>query len=929
MRNQAIHRIVFFVAASLCLMARATDARPATWYVSPRGNDAWSGRLAEPNAAGSDGPFASLERARDAIRREKAGGALASAARVLVRGGNYYLARPFTLEPQDSGTAAAPVVYAAYPGEKPILSGGRPITGWKPGQGHLWQVEIPEVRAGTWYFHELFVNGQRRDRARLPREGYLRAVGPLVDYPHRRDPFGGNREIRMGFKFKPGDLKRSWRNLEDVNVVLYHSWTNSLHWIDTVDDAAGTVRFANPAQWPVGWWEREQRYFVDNVREALDVPGQWYLDRKTGLLEYYPLPGEDMARAACVAPVLETLVQFDGVWEENRLVHDVVLRGLCFEDADWSFPDHRQQLDGQSAEFLTAAVLARGAERLGLENCEIAHVGEYGVWLAAGCKNNRIVHCEIHDLGGGGVRVGETTRRPGKSQRRGPAPVGSATTIEGTGLRDTGHNTIDNNFIHDGGHVFAAGTGVFLGHAAYNEITHNEICDFNYSGICAGWVWGYAPSPSHHNRIADNHIHHLGWGVLSDMGGVYTLGPQPGTVVAHNLVHHVNAYSYGGWGLYTDEGSSEIVLENNVVYDTKTGGFHQHYGRDNVIRNNIFAFSREMQIVRSREDLKNSLTVEHNIVYCDNDQVLTRVWRNGDYHVDYNDYWSSAHAVPLFDGRDFDQWRASSGQDQHSVVADPRFVDAGRRDFRFQPDSPALALGFQPIALSGFGLYGEAAWVERPKQVVRGEFVLPPTAAPTPTGIDDGFENTPVGSRAENAMTRGEEQGASVRVSDAVAATGRHSLKFVDAEGMAHAWDPHIFYDKLHCLPGIARGSFDIRLGPGCLVSHEWRDAERPYHAGPSLRFEADGQLASGRTQLLRLPLDQWIHVEISCGLGPAATGSFDLSVTIPGQPPRQFTRLPLMSKDFHRLQWFGFSSNATKKVEFYVDNIKLVTGGR
>ena len=171
--------------------------------------------------------------------------------------------------------------------------------------------------------------------------------------------------------------------------------------------------------------------------------------------------------------------------------------------------------------------------------------------------------------------------------------------------------------------------------------------------------------------------------------------------MAHNLVHHVNAYSYGGWGLYTDEGSSDIVLENNVVYDTKTGGFHQHYGREQRHPQQHLRLLPGDANRRSREDLKNSLTLLHNIVYCDNDQVLTRVWRNGDYHVDYNDYWTTAAAVPLFDGRDFDQWRATSGQDRHSILADPRFVDAGRRNFQLQPGSPALALGFRPIALLG------------------------------------------------------------------------------------------------------------------------------------------------------------------------------------------------------------------------------------
>ncbi len=675
----------------------AEDPPEIVFYVSTNGNDSWSGTTAWPSPRGTDGPFATVARAQRAVREARAHQDVR--VTILIRGGLYELKEPLLFGHDDGGSVQSPVTYAAYPGEHPVFSGGSSISGWQRGNESLWTAKIPPTGEGEWYFHQLFVDGQRQTRARTPNEGYFHTAGtlqPLTD----REKARRDEEYKIGFRYQGDDLQR-WTGLEDVNIFLYHSWTCSLHWIESLDEENHTVRFINPCSWPVGYWDLHQRYHVENCLEALDSPGEWYLDRPTGTLHYWPPEGQDPNELEIIAPRLRHLLILQGDLDDGLTVDHLILKGLSFQHADWVV-DRSRAVDGQAATFLSAAIVATGARNCVLEDCEIAHVGEYGVILGEGCKNNRIVHSEIHDLGAGGVRLGQTGL-PEEEERQ------------------ADHNSVDNCFIHDGGHVFRAGIGVWIGRSSYNTVSHNEICDFFYSGCSVGWSWGYAASSAHDNVLEYNHIHDIGKGVLSDMGGIYTLGISPGTVERFNLIHDIYSYSYGGWGLYTDEGSSNIVLEGNVVYNTKSGSFHQHYGRENLLRNNILGPALEATIIRSREEEHISFTLQHNIIVTRNGNVLGGAWSNGNYRMDSNLYWDTNNILGEdmnFGGLDFQRWQVA-GHDEHSLVDDPMFADAEHHDYSLRSGSPALGLGFQPIDTGIIGLYGEPEWVEAPKKIVR------------------------------------------------------------------------------------------------------------------------------------------------------------------------------------------------------------------
>jgi hypothetical protein len=672
----------FALSAFLAAVCTVASAQKADFYVAPQGNDRWSGHLDAPNSRRTDGPFATPARAQTAVRELLRTFAPGRARPILVelRGGVYTLTAPLVFLPEDSGTPQTSVTYAAYPGEEPILSGGVPITGWKTdGQGR-WTVTLPEVKRGAWNFAQLWVDGQRRFRPRLPKQGYYtiaEAVGPSP---------AAQRKGYDRFQFRPGDLNGGWSNQNDIEALCFQTWSMArlpIAEIDTHDE--NVVTFTGHTAGLDSWaaLPKGNRYLLENVKEALSVPGEWYLDRPTGELTYLPLPGERIDHTHIVAPRLDHLVELRGAPNGKPAVSSLVFRGLQFLHTNWVTPREGHACP-QAEVDLSAAITAVGAFDCQFLDCTIAHTGAWAIEWGEGCQHNIVQGCALTDLGAGGVKIGETAQRSDESQ------VAS-------------ENVVVDSLISGGGRLHPAAVGVWIGESDGNKVYHNIIEDLYYTGVSVGWTWGYGPSLCNHNLIADNEIAHLGQGVLSDMGGVYTLGLSPHSVVRHNLIHDVNAFSYGGWGIYFDEGTTGMVAMDNVVYDTKTGGFHQHYGQDNVVQNNIFALARQDgQIIRTRAEDHRSFTFEHNIVYYKTGGLLGSNWSGNNYQLDYNLYWNAAGETVTFSGLSLTQWQ-QKGQDLHSVIADPEFVDPEHGDFRFRSPEIAQRIGFRPILFTDFG----------------------------------------------------------------------------------------------------------------------------------------------------------------------------------------------------------------------------------
>lgn len=900
------HRVPPFVCAIAAILAltgcRSPRPPPAEFYVSPRGNDAWSGRLAAPDAGRTDGPFATFERARQAVRELKAADpARADPIRVLIRGGTYRLPRTLVFEPADSGKEAAPVVYEAWPGEEPVLSGGETVAGWREVASGRWEVTLPDVAAGTWYFSQLYVNDQRRYRPVIPREGYRFIAAPM--YPSQ-----GENPDR--FVFRPGEFRADGHALNDIEVTTFHLWTMDRLRIQSLDEARRVVTFTGPSHsrdqaplTPSTW------YRVENAREALSEPGEWYLDRASGVLTYLARPGERPDRVAVVAPRLESLVRFQGDVEKGAFVEHVVFRGLTFAHQGWNTPARGYGFP-QCDLPPESAVSGRNARHCALEGCVVRHTAGYAVDWGDGCRSNRVERCELFDLGGGGVKIG-------------PIRLGwEADTNKWAGgcvVRDT--------LIAHGGRVFPAAVGVWIGHADHNVVEHNEIFDFYYSAVSVGWKWGAGFSPAHHNLVASNHLHHLGQGVLSDLGGIYTLGESPGTALRANHIHHVARARYGGWGIYFDEGSSNVLAEANLVHHTQDAGLHQNYGNENIVRGNLFAFGTNGLMRFSDARRSCGMTIESNLFLAvatnlfEVDHIPREFRFRGNFYAAVGD----VDDLRFTNGLALAAWRAVESD---AVSGDPGLMAPAAGDFRFRPDSAASRAGYAVLDPASAGRRTRSNRTDRLPPVPPAFPPAPPPTAGAPAAVADDFELGAVGQRAIDFVTDVGGAGRVAIADDAAAGGSRHALRFEEGGGSPLPWQPHLYCPAVYNR-GEIRNAFEIRLGPGAHVNWEWRDWPqfgRGYSAGPSITVRPDGMLAAAGKDLLRLPAGQWVRLEMRCGVGDRCDGTWFLAVTLPGEKePRRFERLPCNPK-FKTVDWMGFSSLGDTGTVFHVDNFEMET---
>ena len=631
------------------------------------------------------GPVRTLDRALDMIWNMRFGGVMHPVTVKIM--GDYFLESPLGLGCKyfssffDRNLPCDNITIESYEGRSKIV-GGKRLTGFARDVFNgtpCVSLYIPEVKSGKWRFTDLYVNGKRALPARYPKNGTLRAV--TTEAPDSDKIYCGSR----WFIAHKEDLK-DIKNIESCTVSFFHYWVDEHSPVESYDKETGKLTMALRSRFKItANYERnstsELYYFLENVAQSFTEANEWYLDTENGMLYYVPeAPDADPGELEVYAPTLEQLICIKGC-SDNK-IHGIRLRGLdllCTKGDYVSTADPRNLLhegeagfasDIQSACAAYGAISFEQAEDCSIEDCFVSCVGLHAIEIGAGCDTVRVKNCHMENLGGGGVKI-----------------LGA--TADGPAENATKHCIIRNNLIKNIGKRFAAACGVLICHSSHNEVSDNEICYTDYTGISVGWVWGYKPSTTYGNLIKNNHVHHIGMGNLSDMAGIYLLGVQNGTAVYGNLVHDVNSAHYGGHGIYTDEGSSYIAIEKNVVYRCKSECYYQHYGAHNTIRDNIFAFGGQGLIILGRADAHVGIIVENNTLITDATPVYAvpgggRPGALPSLRSCRNKIWDISGSAPILfsyaKGEErvsltLDRWQSGIGKDMESVVCEPTWIE--------------------------------------------------------------------------------------------------------------------------------------------------------------------------------------------------------------------------------------------------------------
>ena len=576
-------------------------------YVSLQGND--------KNPGTKEAPFYTLNRAikqarewRRLNRPEVAGGIY-----IRLEEGVYAQRNSLFLRPEDSGTPDSPTVICAVDGAHPVISGGVAVTGWKRGCNHpaipeklrqkIWSAEAPLIGNRRVETRQMWVNGHKVQRAAQFPDGGLEQ---MIDF----NPEEQTITIPVSQNVNPKRLQ----NAGQLEMIVHQRWAIAILRVKSIDakDGQAVVRFHEPEShlefahpWPqpvIGGEKGNSSFCLTNALELLDQPGEWFQEYPSGTIYYYPQAGENMETAEVIIPALETLVTIDGTL--SRPVKHIQFNGITFAHTSWmrpSFQGHvtlqggfplldayklqepglpeKAELENQAWIIRPeTAIRVRGAEHIDFKHCTFRHLSSTGLDYEWAVTASSVEDCQFTDIGGTALLVGAF-------------PDGGFEThipfIPADVRELCSHITIRNNFISNVTNEDWGCVGIGAGYVRNMDVSHNEVCHLNYSGICVGWGWTSLESGMCNNRIEANYVHHFARR-LYDAGGLYTLSNQPGSVMRNNRIEHLIEAPYAtndrAFYIYLDEATDGYTMENNWC---PTERFDSNRpGKKNVWKNN-------------------------------------------------------------------------------------------------------------------------------------------------------------------------------------------------------------------------------------------------------------------------------------------------------------------------------------------------------
>jgi len=681
------------------------------FYVSPNGNDQWSGTIAAVDAKGSDGPFATLQRARNAIRELRQRGSNGQFT-ILVRGGTYRLNETFILGPEDSGTDAQPLTIKAYDNERPVLSGARPVTGFIPYKAGIFRADLKGTSLEQYSFRQLFADGKRQILARYPNFDPRDPIGN--GFLYAEDSIGGGSKTK--FKYSV-DSVHNWAEPNNTEIFIYpgpNYWNNIIP-IAGIDKDRRIITLAGNASYPI---TAGNRYFIQNVLKELDSPGEWYFDQKEKALYYWPM--DAVSLRTVTVPVLKSILEIKRKKLGNKYYgtpSHIRVEGFTFEGCEGS------------------AIVINEAKKTVIAGNTIYNAGSHGIEIQDGFENAAFGN-DIYEVGGAGIKISGGDRR----------------------TLTPANNRAENNYIQHVGVFFKTSSGIYC-EGVGNVISHNLIHSTPRIGI---WLDG------NDHLIEYNHIHHVNQ-ETQDSGVIYSCArdwTKRGNIVRFNYIHDSGGYGrnndkevwrtpFSSWGIYLDDWSSGTEIYGNIVAYTYFGGILIHSGRDNIIENNViieggrgqmvyssipptaeevprmFAKIKEMGYnkypsllnIRNMQDaakMAGNKFLRNVIYYTAKQSPLYEIYGNLDFATTISDYNTIYHAgspllLPYIKAGTDLQWAKwkDRGLDKNSAVADPLLSISAAGGFRISPASPALKMGFKPIPFEKIGLYKDplrASW---------------------------------------------------------------------------------------------------------------------------------------------------------------------------------------------------------------------------